>query len=134
MYKLLNQKGLVISSLVGVAILAIALVSSSVDFALRGSYFLMFVAAIAGLGLPLYFALDDPKKLIKTGVSIGVVGVLFLIIYAASTSEVLPHYLALGVTEGEVQFSGAMISTMIVMVILAVVSVVVTEVYNIFKK
>lgn len=134
MYKLLNKQGLVVSTLVGVAILVIALITSSADFALRGSYFLIIVALVASLALPIYFAKEDPKSLMRAGISVGVMAVLFLIVYSASSSELLPQYIAQNASSGEVQFSGAMISTMMVMVVVAVVAVVVTEVYNIFRK
>lgn len=134
MYKLLNKQGLVVSTLVGVAILVIALMTSSADFALRGSYFLIIVAAVASLALPIFFAKEDPKSLIGIGISVGVIAALFLIVYSTSSNELLPQYIAQSVSPGEVQFSGAMITTMMVMVVVAVVTVVATEVYNIFRK
>lgn len=134
MYKLLNKHGLVIASAIGVAILGIALASSSVDVALRGSYFLIEIAIVTSVGLPIYFAIKDPKSIIKIGASVGVVLALFGVVYSSSTNEVLPQYIAQGVTEGQVQFSGAVITMMIIMVILAVAAVVITEVYNLIKK
>lgn len=134
MYKLFNKQGLVIASLVGVAILGIALAGQSVDVALKGSYFLIVAAIVASIGLPLFFALQDPKSIVKAMASVAAVAVAFGVVYSSASNEVLPQYLAQGVSAGEVQFSGAIITMMIVMVIGAVAAVVVTEAYNIFKK
>ncbi len=134
MYKKFNKSGLVIATVVGVAILATALLASSVDFALKGGYVLMAIAALTAIGLPLFFALDNPKSLIRSGISVGVIAVIFGVIYGISSGELLPQYIAQGVSSGQVQFSGAMITMMMVMIGLAIVSVIVTEVYNLFKK
>ncbi len=134
MYKKFNKSGLFIATAVGVVLLAIALIASSVDFALIGGYVLMAIAAIAAIGLPLIFALDNPKSLVRTGISVGIVALIFAIIYGVSSGELLPQYVAQGVTSGEAQFSGAMITMMMVMIALAIGSVIVTEVYNLFKK
>lgn len=134
MYKKFNKSGLFIATLVGVAILAIALLASSVDFALKGGYVLMTIATISAIGLPLFFALDNPKSLVRSGISVGILALVFAVIYGVSSSELLPQYIAQGVSSGQVKFSGAIITMMIVMIVLALVSVVVTEVYNLFKK
>lgn len=134
MYKKFNKSGLVIATGIGAAILVLALAFSSVDFVLRGSYFLLIIAVVAALGLPLYFAINNPKSLIRIGISLGIGLVLFGVVYGISSDELLPQYIAQGVTSGEVQFSGAMITMMMVMIVLAIISVLITEVYNLFKK
>lgn len=134
MYKKFNKSGLIIATAVGVAVLAISLLASSVDFALRGGYVLLVIAALSAIGLPLFFALDNPKSLVRSGISVGVIALIFAVIYGVSSKELLPQYIAQGVSSGQVQFSGAIITMMMVMIALAIISVVVTEVYNLFKK
>jgi hypothetical protein len=99
------------------------------DIMLYVSYALVGIGAIVSILLPLFKSLDDPKSLVKTG--LGVVGilVLFFICYSISGNEVLPKFESdpFNLTPAMSQMVGGLMITTYVLVIVALVGIVITE-------
>ncbi len=100
------------------------------DILLYGSYLLVIIGAIAAIILPLINSLGDPKSLLKTGLSLVGIIVLFFIAYSISSNEVLPKFEGdpFFLTPVESQFVGGMLITTYILTIIAIVGIVVTEV------
>lgn len=99
------------------------------DIMLYSSYLLAIVGTILSIVMPLIKSLDDPKGLMKSGLGVLGLAVLFFICYSISGSEVLPKYegAPFNLTPGLSQFIGGMLVMTYVLTIIAVVSIVVTE-------
>lgn len=99
------------------------------DIMLYGSYALVVIGAVFAILLPLIKSLDDPKSLLKTG--LGVVGilVLFFICYSISGNEVLPKFESdpFNLTPAMSQMVGGLMITTYVLTIVALIGIVVTE-------
>lgn len=99
------------------------------DIMLYVSYALVIVGLVVAILLPLIKSLDDPKSLLKTG--LGVIGilVLFFICYSISGNEVLPKFESdpFNLTPGMSQLVGGLMITTYILTIVAVVGIVVTE-------
>ena len=107
--------------------------TSMVDIGLYISYILIGIAAVAAVVLPLVQSAGDPKSLIKTG--LGVVGILvvFGLAYVLSGSEVLPTYAPFGITESSSKLIGGGLITVYLLAIIAILAIIYTEVSGIFK-
>ena len=103
------------------------------DIALYVGYFLVAVAVIASLVLPLIKAASNPKSLITIGAGIVGLGVIFLIGYALADSEVLPYYARYEIESGGSQIIGGALITMYMLIILALLGIAVTEVSKLFR-
>ncbi len=104
------------------------------DVVLYISYALVIVAALGAIVLPLINSLGEPKTLIKTG--IGLVGliVVFGVSYAIAGDEVTAVYTNHDVeTSGASKLIGGTIVMMYVMLIGAILGIVFTEVAKNFK-
>ncbi len=99
------------------------------DIFLYVAYGLIIVGAAVGILMPLIKSLDNPKSLLKTGVGIIGIGVLFFIAYSMASSEVLPKFEAdpFNLTPGMAQAVGGVLITTYCLAILALVGIVVTE-------
>lgn len=103
------------------------------DIALYVGYFLVAVAVIASLVLPLIKAAGNPRSLITIGAGILGLGVIFLIGYALADSEVLPYYARYDIEGGGSQIIGGALITMYMLIILALLGIAVTEVSKLFR-
>ena len=94
------------------------------------SYALVGIAAVASILLPLIKSLDDPKSLLKTGLAFVGILVLFFICYSISSNEVLPKFegAPFFLTPGMSQAVGGMMITTYVLTVIALGSIVVTEI------
>ncbi|MFD2035049.1 hypothetical protein ACFSKL_09615 [Belliella marina] len=101
----------------------------SIDIFLYVSYLLIIVGAIVAVLMPLIKSLDNPKSLAKTAAGVVVLGVIFLIAYSTSDSEVAPKYLGdpFFMTPTLTKFVGGMLVTTYVLAIVAMVGIVFTE-------
>lgn len=99
------------------------------DIMLYVSYALVGIGAVVSILMPLFKSLDDPKSLLKTG--LGVIGilVLFFICYSISGNEVLPKFESdpFNLTPAMSQMVGGLMITTYVLTIVALVGIVVTE-------
>lgn len=104
-----------------------------IDFALYLAYGLIIIAALGATILPLINSLGDPGSLIKTGVGILALLVVFFIAYVISGDEVSPLYATHGVDASLSKWVGAALITMYVLFLVAIVSIIVTEVSKLFR-
>lgn len=99
------------------------------DIMLYVGYALVGLGVVLSILLPLIKSLDDPKSLLKTG--LGVVGilVLFFISYSISGNEVLPKFEGepFNLTPGMSQLVGGLMITTYILAIITVLSILVTE-------
>lgn len=105
------------------------------DILLFGSYLLVGIGTLFSIFMPLIKSLDDPKSLMKTGVGIVGILVLFFIAYSISGNEVLPKFEAdpFNLTPSGSQAVGGMLITTYVLAIGALLSIVGTEIFKAFK-
>lgn len=105
------------------------------DILLYGSYILVAVGAVLAIIMPLIKSLDDPKSLLKTAAGIVGIVVLFFIAYSISGNEVLPKFEAspFNLTPAGSQLVGGMLITTYVLAIVALGSIVLTEVTKAIK-
>lgn len=105
------------------------------DIMLYVSYALVVVGMVVSILLPLIKSLDDPKSLLKTGLGVVVILVLFFICYSISGNEVLPKFEGepFNMTAGKSQMVGGLMITTYVLTIVAIVGIVVTEVNKAIK-
>lgn len=105
------------------------------DILLYGSYLLVILGAAVAILLPLIKSLDDPKSLLKTAAGIIGIVVLFFIAYSISSNEVLPKFEAspFNLTPGGSQLVGGMLITTYILAIIALGSIVLTEVTKAIK-
>lgn len=99
------------------------------DIMLYATYLLVVVGTILSIAMPLIKSLDDPKGLMKSGLGILGLVVLFFISYSLSGNEVLPKFEAdpFNLTPGMSQLIGGMLVTTYILTIVTIVSIVVTE-------
>lgn len=99
------------------------------DILLYVGYGLVLLGAITAILLPLIKSLDNPKSLMKTGLGIVVILVLFFISYSISTNEVLPKFEGepFNLTPEMSQLVGGLLITTYILVIITVVGIVLTE-------
>jgi NADH:ubiquinone oxidoreductase subunit 6 (subunit J) len=100
------------------------------DILLYGSYLLIIIGAIVAIFMPLIKSLDNPKSLLKTVIGIVGIVVLFFIAYSISSNEVLPKFEAdpFNLTPQGSQVVGGMLITTYILSIVAIGSIVLTEV------
>jgi len=98
-----------------------------VDVGLFASYILIALCAIAAIIIPLVQSFGDPQTLIKSGVGVGVLLVVFLIGY------ILADGTSSGATETTSKLVGAGIISMYVLFFGAIFGIILTEVTKIIK-
>lgn len=104
-----------------------------IDIGLYLSYALVIFAILAAVILPLINSFGDPKKLVKMGVGLGALVIVFFVAYTISSSEVTAVYLRNNVDEGASQLIGGALITMYMFFVVAFVSIIFTEVAKLFK-
>ncbi|WP_111671475.1 hypothetical protein [Algoriphagus litoralis] len=99
------------------------------DILLYGSYALVGIGAVVSVLMPLFKSLDNPKSLLKTGLGIVLILVLFFVCYSISSNEVLPKFESdpFNLTPAMSQMVGGLMITTYVLTIVALVGIVVTE-------
>ena len=107
--------------------------SSFFDIVLYIGYFLVAVAVIAAIVLPLIKAMGNPRSLITIGAGILGLAVIFLIGYALSDGEVQQFYTRYEITESGSKIIGGTIITMYLLLGLAVLGIAFTEVSKLFR-
>ena len=107
----------------------------SFDIMLYVSYALVGLGAVFSILLPLIKSLDDPKSLMKTGLGVVAILVLFFICYSISTNEVLPKFEGepFNLTPQMSQMVGGLMITTYVLTIVALVGILVTELNKAIK-
>lgn len=103
------------------------------DIGIYLSYGLVIIAVLAAVILPLINAFNDPQKLVKTGIAVAVLLVIFFIGYTLADNEVTLTYQKFGINEGSSKLIGGALITMYVFFVVAFLSIIVTEVGKLFK-
>lgn len=105
-----------------------------IDIGIYFAYILFFIAAGAMFVLPLINALRSPKELVKSGVALGGMLVLFIIAYAISGGELTPKWQSLGVTtEFSSRLIGAGLTTFYFVFAIALVGMIFSEISKALK-
>lgn len=101
----------------------------SYDIMLYATYALAIIGTLLAVVMPLIKSLDNPKGLLKSGLGIIGLAVLFFIAYSVSGSEVLPKFEGdpFNLTPGMSKAIGGMLVTTYVLSVIAIGSIVVTE-------
>ena len=104
-----------------------------IDAGLYTSYVLFFIAIGATIILPLVHALKAPGTLVKSGISVVGLIILFLISYTLSGSEVTTKYATLGVGENSSKLVGAGLIMFYITFVLALIALIGSEINKAFK-
>lgn len=107
--------------------------STFFDIILYIGYFLVAVAAIAAVVLPLIKSLSQPRNLLTIGAGILALIVIFLIGYALSGNEVLPFYSRYEIEADGSKLIGGTLITMYLLLGLALIGIAFTEVSKLFR-
>jgi len=103
------------------------------DLGLYTLYVLLFIAVTAAIIFPLINSITNPSGLVKTGISLVVVLVLFGISYAASSSELPRSAIAAGLSESSVKLIGAGLIMFYIVLILAILALIYSEINKALK-
>ncbi|MDA1269146.1 MAG: hypothetical protein O2829_08660 [Bacteroidetes bacterium] len=106
-----------------------------VDIILYASYVLIAFGAVSSIVLPLIKSLDDPKSLLKSGLGVVAILVVFCICYVLSSNEVLPKFEGepFNLTPGTSQMVGGLMYTTYLLVCIAIGGIVITEINKAVK-
>lgn len=105
----------------------------SIDISLYIGYTLFLLAAGAAIIMPLINAAGNPKILVKSGIGVGVLILVFVIGYALSGNEVIPMYAERGVTSGLSKTVGGALIAFYILFIGAAIGVAYMEFSKFFK-
>ncbi|MDA0314479.1 MAG: hypothetical protein O3A40_04195 [Bacteroidetes bacterium] len=99
------------------------------------SYALVVVGTGLSVLLPLIKSLDDPKGLMKSGLGIVGIVVIFFICYSISSNEVLPKFEGepFNLTPATSQMVGGLMFTTYLLIIVALAGILLTEVNKAIK-
>jgi len=99
------------------------------DIMLYATYLLAVVGTILSIAMPLLKSLDDPKGLLKSGLGVLGLAVLFFICYFLSGNEVLPNFegAPFNLTPGLSQLIGGMLVMTYVLSLITIAAILVTE-------
>lgn len=100
------------------------------DIALYVGYLLVIVGAVAAVLLPLIHSIGDPKSLLKTGLGLLALLVIFGIGWVMSDNEVSARFAQepFNLTPMISQFSGGLLIASYILFVLAFVSIFITEI------
>ncbi len=104
-----------------------------IDAMLYLGYALLIGCAIAAIVLPLISSLSNPQSLVRGGIGVGFLVVVFFIGYAVSGDEVTPLFARQGVDAGLSKLVGGALIMFYVMAVLAIVGIVYSEISKILK-
>lgn len=103
------------------------------DLGLYLLYALLIIALAAAIIFPIFHIAKEPKALVRTGIGLGIVAVLFGISYAMADSTVSLKAAALGTTESSSKLIGAGLNMFFIALGLAAVALIYSEISKAFK-
>ena len=104
------------------------------NYGLYAAYALIAIALIAAIVLPLVQSFSNPRALLGALVGIVVIAVIFFIGYSVSGDEVTTNYIRNNVTSATTsKMIGGAVITMYILVGITIVSIIVSEISNIFN-
>ncbi|MBV6645677.1 MAG: hypothetical protein KI790_09525 [Cyclobacteriaceae bacterium] len=98
-----------------------------IDIGIVAGYILIVLCAVAAVGIPLIKSFSDPKSLVKSGIGIGVLLVVFLLSYALADGGMA------GTTSGTSKMVGAGIITTYFIFFGAIGGIIYTEISKMVK-
>lgn len=106
-----------------------------VNIILYVSYALVLVGTVLSVLLPLIKSLDDPKALLKSGLGVVGIVVVFFICYSISSNEVLPKFEAepFNLTAQTSQMVGGLMFTTYLLMVVALAGILLTEINKAIK-
>jgi len=104
-----------------------------VDIMIIVAYALLGLAALAAIILPLINAIGNPRSLITGAIGLVVILVVFGIGYSVAGSEVTATYSKFGIDAGMSKYIGGIISTTYMLLVIAIIGIVFTEISKIFS-
>lgn len=96
-------------------------------------YILLFVAIASAVILPIIKSLSEPKTLIRSGIGVGIILVLFVVCYLIADDTVLKNKAYEGISENTSKMIGASLLMLYIMFFGAIIAVVYSEVSKFFK-
>jgi len=104
-----------------------------IDIGIYACYLLLFVALVAAVVFPLFHIAQNPKALVKSGIGVAGLAVLFFISYALSGSEVTVKYTTMGVGEAGSKLIGAGLIMFYIILIITIIGMVFSEINKALK-
>ncbi len=104
-----------------------------VNGSLLFTYLLLGISIVTVIALPLIKSLDEPKNLVVMGVGILSLGILFLISWGISGSEVTEVYARYNVGPEMSKVVGGVLTLVYLIMIVAILGIIVTEGKKLFK-
>ena len=106
-----------------------------VNYFVPGSMWLTGICAVLAIFVPIVISItDDPKSLIKGLIGVLSLGIVFLISYSVSGSEVSAKYIKYDVlTKGLSQSIGGVLTMTYALLGIAIIGIIFTEVSKILK-
>lgn len=102
-------------------------------YGLYAAYILLGIAVLAAIVLPLIQSFSNPRALLGALVGVVAIAILFFIGYTIAGNEVIPLYVKNNVTSPVTsQMVGGALITMYMLIVLALVGIVITEITKIF--
>lgn len=103
------------------------------DVGLYTLYILLAIAVAAAIIFPIVNSLSNPRSLVRSGVGIAAIIVLFGLSYALSDSTITNSAIVAGLDEGSVKLVGAGLIMLYLVFILAVLALIYSELSKAFK-
>lgn len=141
----LKKMGFQIALLFSVLVLAIGAISylssdsdhqALVDLPLSITYVMVVVGVILSVVLPLMKALQDPKTLKYTAISVGILALLLIVTYGSSNGVVPQDTTGTydGITSSNLKLAGSLLTTAVILVVVGIAGLIALEVKSIIKK
>jgi hypothetical protein len=103
------------------------------DLGLYVFYVLLFIAVAAAVIFPILNSLKEPAALIRSGIGIAVILVLFGISYGLSDSTLSRNAITFGLSEGNVKLISAGLIMFYIVLILAILALIYSEISKALK-
>ncbi|MEK6780504.1 MAG: hypothetical protein AABY93_02290 [Bacteroidota bacterium] len=103
------------------------------DVGIYACYVLLVVTVIVAVVFPLIHILKNPKGLVKSGMGVGGLLILFIISYSLSGSEVTIKYTTMGVGESGSKFIGAGLIMFYIILIATIITMAYSEINKALK-
>ncbi len=104
-----------------------------INIGLYVSYVLLGIAILSSIVLPLINSLDDTSALIKAGIGVGIIIVLYGISWAISGNEVIDLYIKWDIGEGISKAIGGALIMMYILFLVAIAGIIYTEISKTFQ-
>jgi len=103
------------------------------DLGLYVFYALLFIAVAAAVIFPLINSIKEPKALVRTGIALAAVLVLFGISYGLSDSTLSRNAIGFGLSESTVKLISAGLIMFYIVLALAILALIYSEISKAFK-